>query len=158
MNDRRQMIPIAGLAATIAVTIYMVAQLQARQAPGPAQQQTAASADFTNAATAEVQDAQGQTILRGLFSVSPEDDDDVERKAALESTGIDTDAIGEAEVEFAMTNPVEQEVEFTIRNVAPGAVLTVLIDGQAVGQATADRRGRAELDRDIPMPGASASR
>jgi hypothetical protein len=157
MNDRRQMIPIAGLAATIAVTIYMVAQLQARQAPGPAQQQAAVS-DFTDAATAEVQDAQGQTILRGLFSVSPEDDDDVERKAALESTGIDTDAIGEAEVEFAMTNPVEQEVEFTIRNVAPGAVLTVLIDGQAVGQVTADRRGRAELDRDIPMPGASASR
>jgi hypothetical protein len=42
--------------------------------------------------------------------------------------------------------------------VAVGSVLTVLIDGQTVGQVTADRRGRAELDRDIPMPGTSASR
>lgn len=157
MNERRQIIPIAGLAATIAVTIYMVAQLQAQQAQGPARQ-AAASGDFTNAASAEVQDPQGQVILRGLFTVAPEDDDDVERKAPLESTGIDTDASGEAEIEFAKANPVEQEVEFSIRNVAVGSVLTVLIDGQTVGQVTSDRRGRAELDRDIPMPGTSASR
>jgi hypothetical protein len=132
----------------------MVAQLQAQQQVS----QPAASGDFTNAATAEVQDAQGQVLLRGLFTLAPEDDDDVERKATLESTGVDADATGEADVEYAKASPMEQEIEFSIRNVAPGSVLTVLIDGQTLGQVIADRRGRAELDRDVPMPGAQASR
>jgi hypothetical protein len=33
-----------------------------------------------------------------------------------------------------------------------------LIDGQVIGQASVDRRGRAELEVDIRMPGAVASR
>jgi len=150
MSDKRQFIPIGGFIATIAVAGYMVAQLHAQQA--------ATSGDFTSATIAEVQDAQGQIILRGQFAAAEEEDDDVERKAALEPTGVDADASGDAEVEFARTTPTEQEVEFSVRNVTAGAVLNVLIDGQVIGQITADRRGRAEFDRDIPIAGAAAAR
>ena len=94
MSNARQMIPIGGLAGTFAVAVYMVTQLHA---------QTAAPAfDFTNAAVAEVHDAEGQIVLRGQFAVVDEqdNDDDVERKAALQAAGADADAVGEAEVEF----------------------------------------------------------
>jgi hypothetical protein len=66
---------------------------------------------------------------------------------------VDADAAGEAEVEFTTTAPAEQEVEFSVRNVAPGAVYTFVIDGIEVGSATADSRGRAELEVDASMPG-----
>jgi hypothetical protein len=138
MNDRRQLIPIAGLVATFAMAAYMVIQLSG-QTIQPA-------GDFSNAAVAEVHDAQGQPLLRGQFSAFQEDDDDVERKAQLEPSGADTDAAGEAEVEFPKATPAQQEIEFSVRNLEPGTALTFLINGQAVGQATVDRRGRAELE------------
>ena len=138
MTDKRQLIAIAGLIATIAMAIYMVAQLDA-QAP-------ALTGNFSSAAVAEVRDSQGQVILRGQFAVVDEADDDIERKATLQPSGSDTDAAGEAEVETSTANPSEQEIEFTIRNVEPGMTFTCVIDGQDVGTATADRRGRAELE------------
>jgi hypothetical protein len=49
-------------------------------------------------------------------------------------------------VETSTATPSEQEIEFSIRNVEPGLTYTFVIDGQDVGTATADRRGRAELD------------
>jgi hypothetical protein len=151
MSNTRQIIPLAGLAGTFAFSVYMVTQLHA---------QTAATAiDFTNAAIAEVQDGQGQIVLRGQFAVVDEqDDDDVERKAALQAAGTDADAAGEAEVEFAKSAPAKQEIEFSVRNLAAGTSVTFLIDGQAIGQASVDRRGRAKLDVDVPLPGASVSR
>lgn len=149
--DKRQMIPAGGLLATVAAAAYMVVQLN-----GQAGQPTA---DLTNAALAEVRNAQGQVILSGQFQlVEEEDDDDVERKATLAPTGVDADATGEAEVEFSKTAPSEQEVEFSVQNVAAGAVLTFVIDGTQVATATADQRGRAEVDLDVRMPGATASR
>ena len=151
MSNTRQIIPIAGLAGTLALAVYMVMRLHA--------QTTVPAADFTNAAIAEVEDSQGQIVLRGQFAVADEqDDDDVERKAALQPAGTETDAAGEAEVEFAKSAPAQQEVEFSVRNLAAGTSVTFLIDGQVIGQALVDRRGRAELEVDVPMRGAAVSR
>jgi hypothetical protein len=87
-----------------------------------------------------------------------EEDDDVERQATLEPTGADQDATGEAEVEFSREAPAVQEVEFSVENLEPGAALTFLIDGNDVATATVDRRGRAEVELDVRIPGTSASR
>ena len=150
MKDKRQMIPAVGLLATAVAAVYMVVRLNG--------QTTVPNADFTNAAFAEVRDAQGQVVLRGQFQVADEDDDDVERKAVLASTGVDADATGEAEVEFSKDAPATQEVEFSIRNVSPNTAFTFVIDGTAVATATADGRGRAEVELDVRMPGTTASR
>jgi hypothetical protein len=147
MNNRWQWIPVAGLLATMGVAVYMVVQLSAQDA-------SAQPGDFRNAASAEVRDAQGQVVLRGQFAAAPEDDDDIERKAPLEPAGADTDATGDAEVEYDSATATEQEVEFSIRNVDPGAQYSFVIDGVVVGSATANARGRAELDVDVKLPGA----
>jgi hypothetical protein len=150
MTNKVQVVPVVGLLCTVAVAGYMVAQLSG--------QSTAPTGDYTNASVAEVRDAQGQIVLRGQFAVAEEEDDDIERKAALEQTGVDADAAGEAEVEFAKAAPTVQEVEFTARNLQPGATFTFLIDGFDVATATADRRGNAEVELDVRLPGAPASR
>ncbi len=150
MMDKRQIIPAAGLLVTVVAAVYMVVQLNGQTAQP--------TTDLTNAALAEVRNAQGQAILSGQFQLVEEEDDDVERKAALAPTGADADATGEAEIEFSKSAPAEQEVEFSVRNVAPGAVLTFVIDGTEVATATADSRGRAEVELDVRMPGATASR
>jgi hypothetical protein len=144
MKDKRQMIPAAGLLATFGVAVYMVVQLSG--------QTTSPAADFTNAALAEVRNAQGQVVLSGKFQLADEEDDDVERKAVLAPTGIDADAAGEAEIEFSKGSPAKQEVEFSVRNLPAGAVLTFVIDGTDVATATADTRGRAEVELDVRMP------
>jgi hypothetical protein len=144
MKNKRQMIPAVGLLATVIGAVYMAAQLNG--------QATASSADFTNAALAEVRDAQGQVVLNGQFQAADEGDDDVERKAVLAPTGVDADAAGEAEVEFRKDAPANQEVEFSIRDVSPNTAFTFVIDGTAVATATADERGRAEVELDVRMP------
>lgn len=144
MNDTRQIIPLTGLVATFAMSAYMVTQLN-----GQAAQPTG---DFRTAATAEVHDAQGQRLLRGDFATVDEEDDDVERKARLTPTGGDADASGEAEIEFPRNAPAQQEVEFSVRNLQPGSMVTFLIDGQTIGQATVDQRGRAEVEIQISGP------
>ena len=149
MSDTRQAIPVVGLLATFAVAAYMVVQLNGQEP---------VTGDFTNAATAEVRDAQGQVVLRGLFAQTDEEDDDIERSATLEPTGIDTDAAGEAEVEFSKAAASEQEIEFSVRNLEVGGMFTFVIDGVDVGTATADRRGRAEVEVDVPIPGTTPSR
>lgn len=138
MNDRKLMISMGGLLVTMVVAVYFVVQLSG-QAP-------AMTGDFTNAAAAEVKDPQGQVILRGQFEVADEDDDDIERKATLKPVAGDTDAAGEAEVEYASSGAAEQEVEFSIRNVQPEATYTFVIDGRDVATAKADARGRASLE------------
>ncbi len=148
--DKRQIIPAAGLVATAVAAVYMVVQLT-----GQTLQPTA---DFTNAVLAEVRNAHGEAILSGQFQLVEEEDNDVERKATLAPTGVDADAAGEAEIEFSKAAPAEQEVEFSVRNIAPGAVLTFVIDGTDVATATADTRGRADVELDVRMPGSTASR
>ena len=150
MNDKRQLIPAVGLLATFVAAVYMVVRLNA--------QTTTPATDLTNAAITEVRDAQGVVVLSGPFQAVDEDDDDVERKAVLAPTGVDADATGEAEVEFARTAPAEQEVEFSVRHLAPGVALTFVIDGTAIATATTDARGRAEVELEVRMPGTAASR
>lgn len=151
MKDKRQMIPIAGLLATMAAAAYMVVQLNGQAA-------TPVTGNFTNAAAAEVKDAQGRVVLQGPFAAVEEEDDDVERKATLKPTGVDADAAGEAEVEFAKGAPADQEIEFSVTGLQPGGTFTFAIDGQDVGTATADKNGEAEIELDVKMPGAAASR
>ena len=120
MKNRVQLIPIVRLLAAVGVVGYMVVQLDG-------QQTTAQPADYTNAVFAEVRDAQGLIVLRGQFALADEEDDDIERKATLEPTGVDADAAGEAEVEFARASPAAQEVEFAARNLQAGATFTFVI-------------------------------
>lgn len=150
MRNTRQVIPAVGLLGVAVFAGYTVVQLDGQAAP--------VTGNFTNAATAEVKDAQGQVLLRGTFKQVDEEDDDVERKAALEAAGADTDAAGEAEVEFARSTPSEQEVEFSVSRVDPGAVLTFVIDGTAIGTAEANAKGEVELELTVRMPGAAAVR
>lgn len=145
----RQWIPAGGLLVTIIATCFM-AVLNAQQGAQPA--------DYRNAATAQVKDAQGQIILEGPFMMPVEEDGDLERQATLAPNGIDTDAAGEAEVEFEATTPAKQEVEFSVRNLTPSAVFTFAIDGTDVASAKTDSRGRAEVELDVTLPGATASR
>lgn len=150
MKNKRQLFMIGGVLSTVGLMAYMVVQLSGQAA--------AATGDFTNAATAEVLDAQGQAVLRGQFAAVEEDDDDLERKATLAPTGLDADAAGEAEVEYAKGTVSEQEIEFSVRNLQPGAAFTFVIDGSNVATATADGRGRAEVELTVKMPGQAAGR
>jgi hypothetical protein len=148
--NTRQWIPVGGLLATIAAAGYMVVQLNG--------QTSVPTGDFTNAITAQVRDAQGQVVLEGRFMAPVEEDGGVERRATLAPTGADTDATGEAEVEYEQPTPVKQEIEFSVSNLQPGARFTFVIDSIDISSATADRRGRAEVEVDVPMPGANPSR
>jgi hypothetical protein len=148
--NTRQWIPVGGLLSTIAASGYMVAQLYG-QTPTP-------TGDFRSAITAQVRDAQGQIVLEGRFAAPVEEDGGVERKATLAPTTVDADAAGEAEIEFKQPTPTRQEVEFTVSHLQPGAQFTFVIDSIDIASATADRRGRAEVELDVPMPGATATR
>ena len=153
MRNQGQSLPVAGLAATILAAAYMVVQLHGQ---GSA---IAESVDLRNAATAELRDAQGQVVLSGSFMAGEEDDaEDIERTAALQSSGTGTQASGVAEVEFAREMPVEQEVEFDGRNLQPGARYTLVVDGHDVLAGVAGRNGTLELERNVPIPGARVTR
>lgn len=141
MSKTGQVIPAIGLCATLAIAGYMVVRLSG-QGTGP-------TGDFRNAAMAEVRDQQGQVVLRGQFRVVEEEDDDIERKALLEPTGIDADAAGEAEVEYTSDAQADQEVEFAARNLAPGGTVTFVIDGTDIATATVDSQGRAKAELEI---------
>jgi len=148
MTQTREMIPVAGLLATIVAAGYIVVQLNA-------QDRSDEAIDLRNAATVEVRDGQGQVVLNGTFMPADEEDDDVERKATLRPTSADADAAGEAEVEFAKEMPVEQEVEFAGRNLQAGGQYTLVVDGRDVTSGVADRNGRLELERNVGIPGAT---
>lgn len=143
MKVSYQSLPMIGLLFTMAAAVYMVVLVNAQERM---------AGDFTTAVTAEVRDGQGQIVLRGEFSAAAEDDDEVERRASLAPTGVDADAAGEAEVEFDKARPVSQEVEFTGRNLQPGAAYALLIDGREIGSVTADARGRASGEWQVRIP------
>ena len=50
-------------------------------------QAQAPTADLTNAAKAEVRDAQGRVVLQGQFMMPVEEDGNLERRAVLTPTG-----------------------------------------------------------------------
>ena len=121
-----------------------------------AQAPSVAPVDLRNATGAEVRDAQGQAVLRGDFAPVEEEDDDIERKAVLKPLDATGKASGDAEIEFAKNQPKEQEVEFQGKDLTPGAIYTLVIDGHDVTTATADQRGRLDLEVKVPLPGVAA--
>src|SRR5688572_13074761 len=131
MLTARKAVPIAVIVAVVAVTAYAVARFNGREA--------IQSADFRNAATAEIRDSTGKVVLRGEFKLVEEEDDDIERKAALAPT-TGGEVMGEAEVEYATEMPAEQEVEFAARGLTPGSVYTLVVDRREVTTVTADPR------------------
>jgi hypothetical protein len=143
MTNNRKLIPFGGLIAMAAAASIVVLN---SQVPAP-------TGDFTNAAIAQVRDAQGQVVLQGQFAPPVEEDGGLERIAMLAPAGADTDAAGEAEVEYTTTAPLEQEIEFSVQELAPAATFTFVIDGVDVATATTDRSGRAEVELDVPRTG-----
>ena len=141
---RRQLIPAAGLVCTVLAAAYAVVQLEA---------QPATPVDFTGAATAEVRDAGGQVLLQGLFETEVEEDEqETERNARLTPTGAAPNAAGEAEVEFDSDATSVQDIEFSVKGVAPGTALTFVIDGIEVAKATSNARGKADVELEVPRP------
>jgi hypothetical protein len=135
-----QTLSVAGLVAIIAATSIAVVQLSGQQA-------TPLTGDFRNAAVAEVHDGQGHVLLRGSFAaVDTDDEGEVERLAPLTPASPEVKASGEAEVEYQTDAPGEQEVEFTLKGLAPEAEVALLIDGQRVATAKADTRGRISVE------------
>ena len=149
MLTARKAAPIAVIVAVIAVTGYAVARFNG--------QQVVPSADFRNAATAEIRDSTGKVVLRGTFMLVEEEDDDIERKAALAAT-TGGEVMGEAEVEFATEMPADQEVEFAARGLTVGAMYMLVVDGREVASVAADPRGRIAIELEIPLPGAVSSK
>jgi hypothetical protein len=146
MLTKGQFIPVIGLLATIGAAGYMVTRVSAQNAPAPV--------DLRQAATAELRDAQDRVVLAGAFMVNDEDDDDIERKAALKANGTPADAAGVAEVEFARQAALEQEVEFAGTRLAAGTTYRLMIDGREVLSGVAKRDGDLELEATVPIPGA----
>jgi hypothetical protein len=141
----RKAVPAAVIVAVIAVTGYAVARFNGEE---PVQ-----SVDFRNAATAQIRDSAGTVVLHGTFMLVEEEDDDIERKAALAPrTG--GEVMGEAEVEFATEMPADQEVEFAARGLTAGATYTLVVDGREVASVVADPRGRIAIELSVPLPGA----
>jgi hypothetical protein len=145
MLTARKAVPAVVIVAVIAVTGYVVARFNGQE---PIQ-----SADFRNAATAEIRDSTGKVVLRGTFKLVEEEDDDIERKAALAPT-TGGEVMGEAEVEFATEMPADQEVEFAARGLEVGATYTLVVDGREVASVVADPRGRIAIELEVPLPGA----
>ena len=146
MLTKRQLIPAIGLLATIGAAGYMVTRVNAQNATAPV--------DLRQAAAAELRDAQDRVVLTGSFMINDEDDDDIERKAAMKPSGTPADAAGVAEVEFARQAPVEQEVEFSGSKLVAGTTYRLMIDGREVLSGVAERDGDLELDAKVPIPGA----
>ena len=134
--------------AVVAVTGYCLARFNGQDA--------VQGTDFRKAATAQIRDSTGKVVLHGTFRLVEEEDDDIERKAALVAT-TGGEVMGEAEVEFATEMPADQEVEFAARGLEAGATYTLLVDGQEIASLTADARGRIAIERNVPLPGAPSS-
>jgi hypothetical protein len=150
MLSARKALPIAVIVAAIAITAYVVARFDARES-------AIASADFRNAVTAEIRNPLDETVLRGTFMLVEEEDDDIERKAALAATP-GGEVVGEAEVEFATEMAAVQEVEFAARNLIAGEMYTLVVDGREVATVAADPRGRIAIELNVPLPGAPSPR
>jgi hypothetical protein len=91
--------------------------------------------------------AQIEALLRGHFVDSPEDDDDVERKATLMGSGTTAKTTGEAEIEVSRTNNrLDQEVEVSVSNLTPSETYTVFVDAKQVGTFQTNKNGKAEME------------
>ena len=137
-------IAAVGLAVTTAVAVAMVINLSGNQTAN-------ISGDFRNAVTAEIRDAQGKVLLRGTFAPVGNDADNIERLATLTATPDGGQAKGDAELEYKKAEPNTQEIEFEVTGVPARAIVTLVLDGKDVISATADDKGAAEAEFDVPI-------
>ena len=149
LSTRTTVLAAVVIVAMIAAGGYGVARFNGQEA--------VLSADFRNAVTAEVRDSKGDAVLRGPFMLVEEEDDDIERKAAL-APAAGGKVVGEAEVEFATEMPTDQEVEFAARDLVAGMTYTLVVDSRQVGSVVADSRGRIAVELKVPLPGTLSSR
>ena len=133
----------AGMAVTMVVAILAVINLSGNQVAN-------ITGDFRSVTTAEVCDAGGKVLLRGTFTTS-NGGNDVERKAALTATPDGAQAKGEAEIEYSKDKPNVQEIEFEVTGVPARAIVTLVLDGKDVISATADDKGKAKAEFDVPV-------
>ena len=146
-KNTRLILLLGALLAVGGVTsVWMVDTLAAQSVALPAD-----AGDLSNASTVEVKDANGTVVLSGHLVDVPEDDDDLERKAELKGSGASATATGQAEVEVSKTNNrLDQEVEVSVSNLAPGATYALFIDGKQLGTFQTNKNGRGELELSTP--------
>jgi hypothetical protein len=133
------------MGAAAAIVVMATAAIAVEHFDGQAT--SAIAGDFRDAMTAEVRDAQGQTLLRGTFAVIDGDDKgEVERHAKLTPLTPGTGAAGEAEVEYQVENPAQQEIELSATGLQPGGRFSLVIDGGTVATATANSKGEVEVE------------
>ena len=136
------MVLLGVLMVLTAVVAVLVERTFAAEASLPAD-----VADLSNASTVEIKDNVGAVVLRGHFVEVPEDDDDLERKATLARSGTAAKATGQAEVEVSKANNrLDQEVEVSVSNLAPGATYAVFIDSKQLGTFQTNKNGKGELE------------
>jgi hypothetical protein len=131
---------IGGLLAVALGASVAVAQLNGEQ-------MQPISGDFRNAAVAEVQDVQGQVLMRGSFApVDTDDEGEIERLAPMTAVQSQVTAKGEADVEYQIDAPAEQEVELSLSGLAAGTEIAFVIDGTKIATAKADNRGKVSIE------------
>jgi hypothetical protein len=105
--------------------------------------------DLSLASAIEVKDGSGQVVASGTFGERERSGHERERTAVL--TG-PQDVKGEAEVETRTADgQTMQELEVELKGVAPGAALTVFVDGLQVGSLVANSGGEAEIEMFGPV-------
>ena len=144
MAMRIPKIAAAGMAITAAVAVAAVINLSGNQMAN-------VTGDFRNVTTAEVRDAGGKILLRGTFAADTSGGNDVERGAKLAPTPDGGQAAGEAEIEYSKDKPSVQEIEFEVTGVPARAIITLVLDGKDVISATADDKGKAKAEFDVPV-------
>ena len=148
MRKRSRMFVMAGALLTVGgvTSAWLADTLDAQSVALPRD-----TGDLSNASTVEVKDSNGSVVLMGHFVDVPEDDDDLERKAELRGSGTSDRATGQAEIEISKTdNQLDQEVEVSVSNLAPGATYAVFVDGKQLGTFQTNNNGAGELELDTP--------
>ena len=140
----KRLIPVIGMFVIFAFATIAVVRGDDEEIEKP---MPSGIGNLAEARLVEVKDAGGQVILSGNFAAAKESKKEVERSALLTPTGIDPDAQGIAEVEISKDKaPVKQEIELKVKQLAPAAAFTLVIDGHEVASFMTNSRGEAELE------------
>jgi hypothetical protein len=103
--------------------------------------------DLSAAKRIEIKDGSGRAVLCGEFVRQPTIGDEIERESELSGCGGASKASGEAEVESQTEGGrLEQEVELSVLNLAPGATYSIHIDSKLVGRFTTNATGAADVE------------
>jgi hypothetical protein len=96
----------------------------------------------------EIRDEGGRVILGGNFTLTTEKNGEVEGTALLAASGVDPDAVGEAEIEISnkKNSFTEKELEAEVKNLAANTSYNLFIDGQQAASFKTNHRGAVELE------------